>query len=103
MTTVLTEQGVATSLLPYLRNVLRNPVLTYTESPTRISGGYDTHIHYFRLGGAPAAFAGPLVLRVFRADTGATPARFESAVLHAAASLGFPVPRILLVEPDAAH
>lgn len=102
VTTDRADTDVTHNLLVYLGRAFGAPALAYAEPPARITGGFDTMIYGFRLRGAPADAAMPLVLRLFRHDVGATPAQFEGTVLRTAAGLGFPVPRVLYVESDPA-
>jgi aminoglycoside phosphotransferase (APT) family kinase protein len=86
---------IAPALLDYLRTELPAPSLTFSDPPAAISGGYDTRIFSFRLGGAPPAWSGPLILRVL--DPGHDPLRAlkERATQNTLAALGYPVPRVL--------
>jgi hypothetical protein len=60
-------EALAGALIGHLRTALGAPALELAEPPVALRGGFDTEIYALRLGGAPPAFAGPLVLRVFRA------------------------------------
>jgi aminoglycoside phosphotransferase (APT) family kinase protein len=70
------------------------------EPPTSISGGYDTRIFAFRLSGTPAAWSGPLVLRVLSPAHDPLRALKERAIQNALAGLGYPVPRVLAACAD---
>src|SRR5262249_8121352 len=89
--------GVSASLLGWLRRSLGAPRLEFAKPPARIHGGFDTAIYAFRLADAPAPFAVPLVLRLYRAQRGAAQARFEGAVHRAIAERGYPTPRALAI------
>ena len=89
------QPDVGRALLAHLRRTLGRSDLDWAEPPRRITGGFDTAIYGFRLAGAPDAFGGPLVLRLFRAEASTAHARFEGAVHTAVAALGYPAPRVL--------
>ena len=95
--------GVSASLLGWLRRSLGTPGLEFAKPPARIHGGFDTAIYAFRLADAPAPFAGPLVLRLYRAERGAAQARFEGAVHRAIAERGYPTPRALAIGEGASE
>jgi aminoglycoside phosphotransferase (APT) family kinase protein len=92
----------AAALLEHLRVALPEPGLQYAEPPAPISGGYDTKIFGFRLSGAPAPFASPLILRVLGTQYPAARALSERATQNAVAGLGYPAPRVLLASADPA-
>ena len=94
---------LAGRLLDHLRAELGEPALDYAEPPTPISGGFDTQIFAFRLKGAPAAFAPPLILRLLGPRHDARRALRERAVQNAVAGLGYPAPRVLSASIDAAR
>ncbi|MBI5290013.1 MAG: phosphotransferase [Chloroflexi bacterium] len=85
---------VGDALIVYLRTALGDPALAYASPPSRITGGFDTAIYAFALGGADGEMAGPLILRVFR-EGGSEQARFETVVQNSVAALGYPTPRVL--------
>jgi aminoglycoside phosphotransferase (APT) family kinase protein len=88
-------------LLDCLRNRL-GAAVAFAESPTPLSGGFDTTILAFRLGGVRDEWSEPLVLRVMtRRDFGARVLR-EAAVHAALVKAGYPAPRVLLAEADPA-
>src|SRR5205809_4606124 len=99
-TTASADRAITDSLLEYLRDRLQRPELQYAAPPARITGGFDTQIYSFQLEGASEGFSGPLVARVFREDTPAEQARWESTVQNAMVGLGYPAPRVLLVCED---
>ena len=93
---------IAQALIAYLRAKLGEPGLDYAESPTRVSGGFDTRIFAFRLSGAPSAYAGPLILRVLGPHDQPARALREAVTQNTVAGLGYPVPRVLLASADLA-
>jgi aminoglycoside phosphotransferase (APT) family kinase protein len=72
----------------------------YAEPPAPISGGYDTSIYAFRVTAGPAAWSGPLILRVLRPGHDPVRALRERATQNALARLGYPVPRVLIASAD---
>jgi aminoglycoside phosphotransferase (APT) family kinase protein len=92
------DEDIVRSLLNYLRSRTAGRVLAYAEGAVRMSGGYDATIFRFSLQGAPDPFSGPLVLRLFHATVDAQRAPREAAVQNALAELGYPAPRVFLVE-----
>jgi len=86
---------VGDALITYLRTTLGDPALAFASAPSPITGGFDTAIYAFALGGADGEMAGPQILRVFR-DGGAEQARFETVAQNAVAAQGYPAPRVLL-------
>ena len=92
---------VGDALIAYLRTELGDASLAYAAAPSRITGGFDTTIYSFTLGGADGEMAGPLILRVYR-DGVAEQARYETIVQNAVAAQGFPTPRVLIscVDPS---
>jgi aminoglycoside phosphotransferase (APT) family kinase protein len=94
-----------TTLEDRLLNCLRQRLgaaIAFAESPTPLSGGFDTTILSFRLAGVWDEWAEPLVLRVMtRRDLGAR-VRREAAVHAALVKAGYPAPRVLLAEADPA-
>lgn len=83
-------------LRDYLRQALGERQLEFAERPTRLTGGFDTQIFAFRLAAAPAAFAGPLVLRLLDAHHDPSRVLHEQATQNALADLRYPAPRVLL-------
>lgn len=94
------DSKLAPDLLAYLRARLSEPTLAYAELPAQLTGGYDTAVYAFRLGGASGEFGRPLILRVFPSTRARGRPQFESAVQNALADGGYPAPRVLLVEPE---
>ena len=72
----------------------------YAEPPTPLSGGFDTIIHALRLRDVAGDWSGPLVLRIMTRGTSGARVRREAAAHAALDEAGFPVPRVLLAEPD---
>jgi aminoglycoside phosphotransferase (APT) family kinase protein len=95
------ETTLEDRLLACLRERLGGPV-SYAQPPTPLSGGFDTIIHVLRLSGATGDWAGPLVLRIMTRGTSGARVRREAAAHAALDKAGFPVPRVLLAEPDPA-
>ena len=93
---------IAARLLQYLSARLGRANLAYAEPIQSVSGGFDTAIFGFAMEGAPADARGRLILRLGR--EGSYPPRFalEAMTQNALADMGYPVPRALLVETDAA-
>lgn len=89
-------------LLRYLRATV-DPAVAYQTPPAALSGGFDTTILALRLCDAPAAFSGGLVLRVMPSVDAAVRVRREAAIHTALVNQGFPAPRIVVAETDAAH
>jgi len=90
----------APALLAHLRRELHASDLGYAEPPVPITGGYDTRIYGFRLRAGPAAWAGPLILRVLSPGHDPVRALRERATQNAVAALGYPVPRVLTASAD---
>lgn len=74
--------------------------MDYAEPPAAVGGGYDTAIFTFRLRDAPAAWSGPLVLRLLNAAQDPRRALLERAIQNALAGLGYPAPRVLAACAD---
>ena len=93
---------IARGLVAHLRGVLGEPGLELAEPPAALTGGFDTEIHAVRLRGAPARFAGPLVLRVLRAHHDPAMVMREQAIQNALADQGYPAARVLHAALDPA-
>lgn len=93
---------LARRLVPWLRRALDAPALDLAAALEPLGGGFDTEVYAFRLRGAPAPLAGPLVLRVFRAHHGPALVAREQATQNALADQRYPVPRVLLAALDPA-
>ena len=88
----------ADALLRYFRGRLGVDSIGFSVPPTRLTGGYDTTIWAFELGGAPETmWSQPLVARVFHPGQSIRP-RHEAAIHSAIAEQGFPCPPPLLIE-----
>src|ERR1700722_17857432 len=94
--------GIADALLDHLRTRTGRRDLAYAEPPERMSGGFDATILKFRLRDAPDPLAGSLVLRLLQPSADPHRVSREGAVQNALAELGFPAPRVFLIEPDKA-
>jgi aminoglycoside phosphotransferase (APT) family kinase protein len=98
----LRDDALAARLLGYLaeRWDLNDP--DYSEQLEPVSGGFDTAIFGFELNRAPPAAYGHLILRLGR--EGSYPPRFalEAMTQNALADMGYPVPRVLVLETDIA-
>lgn len=92
--------GLAPALLDYLRAERHAPELGFADPPTAISGGFDTRIFAFRLGGAAGPWSGPLILRVMSPGGDPLRALRERATQNALGALGYPVPRVLAACAD---
>jgi aminoglycoside phosphotransferase (APT) family kinase protein len=95
------ETTLEDRLLGCLRERL-GAAVAYAEPPTPLSGGFDTIIHVLRLSGATGDWSGALILRIMRRGTSGARVRREAAAHAALDKAGFPVPRVLLAEPDPA-
>ena len=93
---------IARGLVAHLRGVLGEPGLELAEPPVPLTGGFDTEIYALRLRGAPAGFAGPLVLRVLRAHHDPAMVMREQATQNALADQGYPAARVLHAALDPA-
>jgi aminoglycoside phosphotransferase (APT) family kinase protein len=70
--------------------------VTIEEGPTRITGGLDTYIYAFRLGGHVEGLASqPLILRLYPSVNRGPNALREAELLRFLAGAGYPVPRTL--------
>jgi len=93
---------IARGLAVHLRGALGEPAIELVEPPAPVGGGFDTEIYAFRLRSVPAAWAGPLVLRLLRAHHDPARALREQATQNTLADLGYPAPRVLLATVDPA-
>lgn len=66
-----------------------------------VNGGFDTRIFAFQLAGAPDAYAGRLIVRIFRDARGSARAAAEQALQNAIAGAGYPAPPVLHACLDA--
>lgn len=75
--------------------------VTIDVGPTRITGGLDTYIYGFRLGGPVEGLASqPLILRLYPSSTRGANALREAELLRFLAGAGYPVPRTLEASAD---
>jgi len=77
----------------------------YAELPVPLADGWEAFIYQFRLKRErrlPAAFTAPLILRAYSSREGWPRLRHEYAVHEHLLSLGYPVPRPLILEKDSA-
>jgi len=91
----------SSALLEALRKSLDLPELDFAAAPRRLGAGGEAVIDAFRLSGARPDLSGPLVVRRLIRRGTANP-RLEAALHSALVEQGFPVPRIVLAEPDPA-
>jgi len=90
-----TAAVLADELLAVARADTGRDDLAYVEPPVRLSGGFFTANHAFRLDGAPPPWDGPLVVRLFPNDAPADLARREAVVQRVLAAQGYPAPDIV--------
>jgi aminoglycoside phosphotransferase (APT) family kinase protein len=91
---------VGPALLAYLGAHLEATGLCYAEAPEPLGRGFDTYIYAFRLEGEAlaAAWARPLVLRLYPAARESAKAEREGAVQRFAAARGYPAVAPLAVD-----
>ena len=89
---------MATALLAFLRDQLGRSNLRYREPPRRLTGGYFTENHVFRLETDIAEWSPPLVLRLFPSDGPSELARREAAVQRVVVAQGLLAPPVLHLE-----
>jgi aminoglycoside phosphotransferase (APT) family kinase protein len=92
--------GVAAELLAELGSVLGRTDLTYAEPPVRLTGGFFTENHAFRLAGAPAPWDARLVLRLFPHSMPDDAVVRETEVQRGLASAGYPTPNVLAFDDN---
>ncbi len=85
---------LAPALLAHLRDALDLPDLSYETGPDPIAMGVETWVFGLELRGAPQELDGPLVLRLFPAESDPLQARFEQVVQNMLSDMGQPVPRV---------
>ncbi len=90
----------ASGLLAYLRRMLGGDV-GYRQPLRPLTGGFATDVYGFSLERAPEAWAGPLVLRLYPADSDPLVVRRERSAQEVVSAQGVPAPRVLAWE-DAA-
>jgi aminoglycoside phosphotransferase (APT) family kinase protein len=82
--------------LAFLRERLDDQRIAFDEGPRRLTGGAFTEVFSFRLTKVPAAWAMPLVLRLYPTTDDQDQPRLEQAIQNGVAEAGFPAPRVLL-------
>ena len=92
---------LSSEFLAHLRRSLGGDV-RYREPLRPLTGGFVTDVYSFRLDRAVDGWAGPLVLRVYPADTDAIRIRRERCAQDAVSAQGVPAPRVLACEDTAA-
>jgi aminoglycoside phosphotransferase (APT) family kinase protein len=96
-----TAVAVSESLRDYLRFNLSVDEVNYSELPTGITTGWETHIYRFQLRDSdelPRDFLRPLVLRVYSSISGLPRLEHEASVQSFLHARGYPVARPLLLE-----
>jgi aminoglycoside phosphotransferase (APT) family kinase protein len=96
----LHDEEIAKRLLHHLARAFGCPDAVYLAGPDRIQGGFDAAIFGFTLDRAPPALAGPLILRLGRANTDPQRVKLETVVQNTLAEMGFPAPRVMVTETD---
>jgi aminoglycoside phosphotransferase (APT) family kinase protein len=96
----LEDAEIAGRLLHHLARAFGCSDAVYLATPARIQGGFDTAIFGFTLDRVPPALAGPLILRLSRANADPQRVRLETVVQNALANMDFPAPRVLVTESD---
>lgn len=91
----LTDAAIADQLLAALRQLSGDSNLDYTETPQRLTGGYETLTYGFQLSAESGELSGPLILRLFNNPGDTDQSRRESAFQNSLADLGYPVPRVV--------
>jgi aminoglycoside phosphotransferase (APT) family kinase protein len=94
-------QALSSDVLAYLRRSLGGDVI-YREPLRPLMGGFVTDVYSFSLDHAADGWEGPLVLRVYPADTDANSIRRERCAQDAVSAQGVPAPRVLACEDAAA-
>ena len=96
------DSDIKAGLLKYLASTFDCPGMNYAAGPDRILGGRDAAIFGFAIEPALPSLSGPLILRLARAQTSPARIRLESIVHNTLAGMGYPVPRVVAIEPDVA-
>ena len=93
------DDATVDALLSFLRQYLGDRSLDYADAPRPLTGGLSSaEVFGFSLRSAPAAWAGPLVVRFLPTHGDPHQAQLEHAVQNGVASQGFPAPRVLVGE-----
>ena len=85
----------ADSLLTELAAIIGAPDVKFAEAPQRLTGGFFTENHRFRLAHAPPPWDTPLVLRLFPVVVPDDVVRLEAVVQGGVAAAGLPAPSCL--------
>jgi len=93
--------ALADDLLDALRPVIGVDELGYVEAPIKLTGGFFTENHAFRLAGAPPSWDGPLVLRLFPSLMRIENVRCEVEVQRAVRAQHYPAPRVLTFDEQS--
>jgi aminoglycoside phosphotransferase (APT) family kinase protein len=99
----LSTFDVAARLLDYLSRRLGVPRLRYARALTPVNDGWETYIYHFQVqadAALPAAFQGPLTLRLFAGPEGVACGRHDLAVQRSLQQLDYPVPEPVLWEEN---
>jgi aminoglycoside phosphotransferase (APT) family kinase protein len=96
----MTLEQISDGLITYLETELDNASIGYETPLTPMSGGYETHMYRFRLGGVEGELSRPLALRLYPPHDGPGRAIWESTVQNALADQGYPVARAYLTCTD---
>ena len=91
----------ADSLLTELAAIIGAPDLKLAEAPRRLTGGFFTENHRFRLANAPPPWDTPLVVRLFPVVVPDDVVRLEAVVQGGVAAAGLPAPRVVHFDPNA--
>jgi aminoglycoside phosphotransferase (APT) family kinase protein len=96
-----TAAVLAEELLETVRSVTGRAEAEYAEPPERLTGGFFTENHAFRLADAPPPWDGPMVVRLFPSEAPDDLARREAAVQRVLDDQGYPAPGIVWFDDDA--
>jgi aminoglycoside phosphotransferase (APT) family kinase protein len=99
-------QGVASALARYFARRFRCPRLEFEQAPLELHGGWETYTFAFQLQGRgplPAAYRGPLILRLYSCGDGLGRARAEFAAQRHLAALDYLVVGNLFLEEDCSY
>ena len=94
------DSEIARRLLHHLARAFECPDAVYLAGPSRIQGGFDTTILGFTLDHVPPPLAGPLILRLGRANADPQRAKLETIVQNTLAEMGYPAPQVMVTEGD---
>jgi aminoglycoside phosphotransferase (APT) family kinase protein len=92
---------LAEELLETVRSVTGRAEVEYAEPPERLTGGFFTENHAFRLADAPPPWDGPMVVRLFPSEAPDDLARREAAVQRVLDDQGYPAPGIVWFDAGA--